>query len=469
MELLNDHKMPKVLIIDDDVAFCSLLKAFLRKNNFDTEEEHTGKAGIRAVYENNFDIILIDFRLPDLDGLDLLKNIKKKFFHLPVIIMTNYANIKIAVKAMQLGAFEYVTKPINPDEILLSIRSALEVAQEKTEEKVADISKSKKVSARAFSFVEGKGNRSQQVQKHIDLVAPTNLSVIVQGESGTGKEYVSRLIHQKSQRSGHPFVALDCGALSEELAGSELFGHIRGSFTGAINDKIGVFQAANGGTLFLDEIGNLSYEIQMKLLRAIQERVIRQIGSNKDIPVDVRLIVATNEDLSQAVRSGEFREDLYHRLNEFQIRVPALRERSEDIPLFTEHFLNMANQELNRDVEGFDEEVIDHLGSYNWPGNIRELKNVIRRAVLLSSSNTITIDSLPPEIVTPVIHDIFRDTPADYAHKEADLKVVKHKTEKAIIEETLAKVKYNKTLAAKVLNIDRKTLYNKIKRYNLDS
>lgn len=458
--------MPKVLIIDDDVAFCSLLKTFLRKNNFEAEEEYTGKAGIRAVYENNFDIILIDFRLPDLDGLDLLKNIKRKFFHLPVIIMTNYANIKTAVKAMQLGAFEYVTKPINPDEILLSINSALEVAEEKTEEKANDAYKKKKIGTRSFSFVEGKNNRSQQVQKHITLVAPTNLSVIVQGESGTGKEYVSRLIHQKSPRHEKPFVALDCGALSEDLAGSELFGHIKGSFTGALNDKIGVFQAANEGTLFLDEIGNLSYEIQVKLLRAIQERVIRQIGSNKDIPVDVRLIVATNEDLDQAVKEGDFREDLFHRLNEFQIKVPALRERTEDIPLFADHFLSMANQELNKEIEGFDEDVEDRLQSYSWPGNIRELKNVIRRAVLLSSSNVITVDVLPAEIVAPVTQNIMKETPS--VREEADLKVVKHKTEKAIIEETLIKVKYNKTLAAKVLNIDRKTLYNKIKRYNLD-
>lgn len=458
--------MPKVLIIDDDVSFCSLLKTFLRKNNYETEEYHTGREGIRAVYEKSFDIVLIDFRLPDLDGLDLLKNIKKKYFHLPVIIMTNYANIKIAVKAMQLGAFEYVTKPINPDEILLSIKGALEAAKEKQENKVS--TPGRKTAAKTLPFVQGESSNSRQVQKHIDLVAPTNISVIVQGESGTGKEYVSRMIHQKSPRSDNPFVALDCGALSEELAGSELFGHVKGAFTGALHDKIGEFQAANSGTLFLDEIGNLSYEIQIKLLRAIQERVIRQIGSNKDIPVDVRLIVATNEDLADAVRQGDFREDLYHRLNEFQIKVPALRERKEDIPRFAEHFLNMANQELNKNIEGFEQEVMDKLQSYNWPGNIRELKNVIKRAVLLSSSDSITLDALPPEIVTPVTQNIVKEQ-APSARDEADLKVVKHKTEKAIIEETLIKVKYNKTLAAKMLNIDRKTLYNKIKRYKLDA
>ncbi len=457
--------MPKVLIIDDDTAFCSLLKTFLRKNQYDTEEYHTGKDGIRAVYEKPFDLVLIDFRLPDLDGLDLLKNIKKKYFHLPVIIMTNYANIKIAVKAMQLGAFEYVTKPINPDEILLSIKGALDAAKEKKEEKVS--TPAKKSSSRTLSFVQGESDSAQQVQKHIDLVAPTNLSVIIQGESGTGKEYVSRMIHQKSPRRDKPFVALDCGALSEELAGSEMFGHIRGAFTGALHDKMGEFQAANGGTLFLDEIGNLSYEIQIKLLRAIQERVIRQIGSNKDIAVDVRLIVATNEDLDDAVKQGNFREDLFHRLNEFKIKVPALREREQDIPLFAEHFLNLANQELNKEMQDFEPEAMQKLQDYSWPGNIRELKNVVRRAVLLSTSDYITTEVLPPEILTPFTQHMLKE-PATSVREEADLKVVKHKTEKAIIEETLVKVRYNKTLAAKVLNIDRKTLYNKIRRYNLD-
>ena len=313
--------------------------------------------------------------------------------------------------------------------------------------------------------MEGISESAQQVKKHIDLVAPTNISVIVQGESGTGKEYVSRMIHQKSQRAAKPFVALDCGALSEELAASELFGHLKGSFTGALQDKIGQFQAANGGTLFLDEIGNLSYENQVKLLRAIQERRVRQLGSTKDVAVDVRLIVATNENLEQAAKEGMFREDLFHRLNEFQIKVPALRERTEDISLFAQYFLEQANQELNKSISGFNAEVTDKLKEYHWPGNIRELKNVIRRAVLLSTTNTITLDALPREIVAPL-----PPTTAEPSliPRNPDLKAVQEKTEKALIEETLIKVKYNKTRAAKALNIDRKTLYNKLKRYNLE-
>ena len=259
--------MPRVLIIDDDPAFCTLLRNFLTKNNYETQEAYSAKEGIRAVYDQTFDIILIDYRLPDMDGLELLKNIKKRYFHLPVIIMTNYANIKTAVKAMQLGAFEYVTKPINPDEILLSIRNALD--EKKSETPAVPQTPSARTTAN-LPFVQGVSGNSQEVKKHIELVAPTNISVIVQGESGTGKEYVSRMIHLKSQRSNKPFVAVDCGALSEELAASELFGHLKGSFTGALQDKVGQFQAANSGTLFLDEIGNLSYENQIKLLRAIR-------------------------------------------------------------------------------------------------------------------------------------------------------------------------------------------------------
>ena len=396
--------MSRILIIDDDPAFCTLLRNFLNKQGFETKEAYSAKEGIREVYDESYDIVLIDYRLPDMDGLELLKNIKKRYFHLPVIIMTNYANIKTAVKAMQLGAFEYVTKPINPDEIHLSIDKAL---AERADSQEAKPTPTRPPSPSfSFSFVEGVSHRALGVKKHIDLVAPTNISVIVQGESGTGKEYVSRMIHQKSQRAGKPFVALDCGALSEELAASELFGHLKGAFTGALQDKIGQFQAANGGTLFLDEIGNLSYENQVKLLRATQERTVRQLGSTKDVAVDVRLIVATNENLEQAVKSGDFREDLFHRLNEFQIEVPPLRERQVDIPLFARYFLDQANRELNKHMEGFTVEVIEKLQAYHWPGNIRELKNVVRRATLLSTSSEITLEALPPEIVYPVTQEV---------------------------------------------------------------
>ncbi|MFP4093478.1 MAG: sigma-54-dependent transcriptional regulator [Cyclobacteriaceae bacterium] len=462
---------PNLLVIDDDPSFCLLVRNFLKKQNFQVEEAHTAREGLRSVYEGQYALVLIDYRLPDLDGLELLKNIKKKFYHLPVIIMTNYANIRTAVNAMKHGAYEYVTKPINPDELLLTIHAALESASSQSHSLEDEPAKPAGGKTRGFMFVEGQSAQSAQVKKHIELVAPTNLSVIVQGESGTGKEYVSRLIHQKSKRANQPFVALDCGALSEELAASELFGHIKGAFTGAMQDKTGQFQAANGGTLFLDEIGNLSYDVQVKLLRAIQERTIRQVGGNKDITVDVRLIVATNENLDQAVKNGDFREDLYHRLNEFQIKVPSLRDRAVDIPLFVEHFLQQSNQELNKQVEGVEDEAMLKLQAYPWPGNIRELKNVIRRSVLLTTGEKITMDTFPPEIISPRTQEMFASTAETLpvaSPTNPDLKALQEKNERALIEETLIKVRYNKTQAAKMLNIDRKTLYNKLRRYNLD-
>ncbi len=310
---------------------------------------------------------------------------------------------------------------------------------------------------------------ARRIMEYIDVVAPTNLSVIIHGESGTGKEYVAKMIHQKSNRSHKPFVSIDCGALSRELAASELFGHIKGSFTGAIADKTGQFVFAEGGTLFLDEIGNLTYEIQVQLLRAIQERRIRKIGSNQDVEVDVRIIVATNEDLQDAVKKGNFREDLYHRLNEFKVIVPSLRDRGEDILIFAEHFLSLANAELNKEVEGFDVEVMQIFNRYSWPGNLRELRNVVRRAVLLTSGSHVKKETLPHEIVFEKKEEVTRQSQPVFTQTEhpSDLKSLAEKTEKEMIINTLIKVNYNKSKAASLLKIDRKTLYNKMKLYKI--
>ncbi|MDW7693538.1 sigma-54 dependent transcriptional regulator [Flammeovirgaceae bacterium SG7u.111] len=471
--------MPKVLIVDDDPSFCLMLKKFLEKNGYDAKEVLTAKSCLQLlITDGDFDIILIDFRLPDLNGLELLKEIKKKKPQVPVILMTSYANIRTAVKAMQMGAFEYVTKPINPDEILISIREALETGTEEVAEpakagKAKDTNTSKRPPLPKFQFIEGNSSEALEIKKYIDLVAPTNLSVIIHGESGTGKEYVSRMIHQHSRRSDKPFVAIDCGALSEELAASELFGHLKGSFTGAINDKIGQFQAANGGTLFLDEIGNLSYEIQVKLLRAIQEGMVRRIGSNKDDAVDVRIIAATNEDLSEAAKRGDFREDLYHRLNEFMVIVSPLRKRKDDIGLFAKHFLERSNMELEKDVKGFDFEVMQKFLGYTWPGNLREFKNVIRRAVLLTQGDLVMLESLPAEIINPPAESVAsapeQETAVPSANSGTNLKEMIERNERETIVRTLEQVKYNKSKAARLLNIDRKTLYNKLKQYGIDA
>jgi len=482
---MTDTKMrPSVLIIDDDPTFCLMLKSFLSKKDFTTETAFSGTEALTQVRNNNFDVVLSDFRLPDTDGLELLENIREIKPGTPVIIMTSYADIRIAVKAMKIGAYEYVTKPVNPDEILLTIKNALNrdkdkmvvsapqpVSQNNTNKNEQPSGK-KSTLKNGFEYVEGNSDTANRIMQYIDVVAPTNLSVIINGESGTGKEYVAKMIHQKSNRSHKPFVSIDCGALSRELAASELFGHIKGSFTGAIADKTGQFVYADGGTLFLDEIGNLSYEIQVQLLRAIQERRIRKIGSNQDVEVDVRIIVATNEDLQEAVKKGNFREDLYHRLNEFTVIVPSLRDRGSDIDIFAQHFLQLANTELNKDVEDFDDEVKAIFRKYSWPGNLREMRNVVRRAVLLASGSLVKKETLPHEIIFEKQDDVQSNYNNNTQQKQfteapSDLKSLAEKTERELILSTLIKVNYNKSKAATLLKIDRKTLYNKMKLYKI--
>lgn len=449
--------MKKILIIDDDPTICLMLQGLLKRKGFDADTVFSAGEALKRLENIQFDLVLSDFRLPDFDGLELLQKIKAMHPHVPVIIMTSYADIRTAVNAIKMGAYEYVTKPLNPDEILLLINSALEKLEEPKSSKKTKEKKKKD----EIEFVRGNSSNSLQIDQYIKLVAPTDMSVIIEGESGTGKEIAARRIHHDSKRKKKAFVAVDCGALSNDLAGSELFGHIKGSFTGAINDKEGQFEAAQGGTLFLDEIGNLSYEIQVKLLRALQERKVRRIGSNKDIDVDVRIVVATNEDLSVSVNKGDFREDLYHRLNEFKITVPALRDRKADIELFAKYFLDLSNHELSKEISGFSAEVLEKFKSYSWPGNLREMRNVVRRSVLLSPGEEVELISLPNEIL--------KDSAASNIIVEgSNLKLIQAANEKELIISTLRKVNYNKSKAARMLNIDRKTLYNKIKQYGIE-
>nr|WP_250428789.1 sigma-54 dependent transcriptional regulator [Pontibacter ruber] len=459
--------MPNLLLIDDDPTFCLMLSTFLQRQNFSVQTAYTAADGLKLLRENNFDLVLTDFRLPDKTGLELLEQIRIFTKEVPVILMTTYADIRTAVKAIKMGAFEYITKPINPDETLLTIKKALQ----KKETAVAGTVAVKSTTSNGnHKFVTGKSPQAARIEEYIALIAPTNMSVIIEGESGTGKEYVAHKIHLNSKRHNKPYVAIDCGALSKELAASELFGYVKGAFTGALANKEGQFEAANGGTLFLDEIGNLSYEVQVQLLRAIQERKVRKVGSTSDLEVDVRIIAATNEDLVQAVSRGEFREDLYHRLNEFKINISALRERKPDIMLFAEHFLQQANQELERNILGFDAAVAVVFERYSWPGNLRELKNVVKRAVLLAKTNLVTLDDLPYEIANytpePAVNGAQHE--AQEVIPVTDLRSAAERGEKELILSMLEKVKYNKSKAARLLNIDRKTLYNKMRLYNIE-
>lgn len=457
--------MPRILLIDDDPSFCLMLKSFLRRQQYEVETAYSANDGLRQLKAGAFDLLLTDFRLPDKDGLELLSQVRV-LSDMPVILMTHYGDIRTAVKAIKMGAFEYITKPINPDETLLVIQNALR----RKSPVAAEIGVAEPVSA-GFQFVQGQSPEAHQIEEVITLIAPTNMSVIIEGESGTGKEYVARMIHERSKRQNKPFLAIDCGALSKELAGSELFGYVKGAFTGAMQDKRGQFEAADGGTLFLDEIGNLPYEVQVKLLRALQERTVKKLGSTADIDVDVRVLAATNEDLVQAVARGDFREDLYHRLNEFKVFVPPLRERGDDVLLFATHFMQQANQELERNVQGFDDAADQALREYSWPGNLRELKNVVRRAVLLSKSAEVTLRELPAEIASYNAVPAFAvpaTQSASAPSPQMDLRSVTEQNEKEMILQMLEKVRYNKSKAARLLNIDRKTLYNKLKQYKIE-
>lgn len=471
--------MKRILIIDDDMDMCALLSRFLQRNGFETDAAHTGHKGIARFNEQKFDIVLCDFRLGDKDGKDVLQEIKSINPLTIVIIITGYSDIKTAVDVIKLGAYDYITKPLIPDEVLNVISKALKASSLPfPEQKSSDLQppagavSKKKNNAISYDseFLVGQASATKELYKQIELVAPTNYSIILYGESGTGKEVVAKTIHQYSDRRDKPFIAMDCGTLSKELAGSELFGHVKGAFTGALNDKEGHFEMANGGTLFLDEVTNLSYEIQAALLRVVQERKFRRVGGSKEMSLDIRVIVASNENLQDAYRKGKFREDLYHRFNEFSIIIPPLRNRKDDIPLFAEFFLQKALSELNKDIEGFEPEVLKLFMDYTWPGNLREFRNVIRRAALLTTSKFISAKTLPWEITNATViapPSESGNTPPVVVNKESDLRNAASLAEYETIMNVLKQVNFNKTKAAEILKIDRKTLYNKLKGHEL--
>ena len=439
-----------LLIVEDDITFSLMLKTWLGKKGFGVETAGSISHARKQLENGRFDLILSDLRLPDGDGISLLQWMADKQLSLPLIIMTGYADIQSAVQAIKSGAKDYIAKPVNPGELLRKMNEALgELPSGNAPAKPA--ASPGPAAETDDRFLEGESEAARHLYEHVRLVAPTDMSVLIQGASGTGKEYVAHRIHRLSKRSGKPFVAIDCGAVPKELAASEFFGHIKGSFTGALTDKTGAFQAANGGTLFLDEIGNLSYEIQVQLLRALQERKIKPVGSNQETEGDIRLITATNENLEAAIEKGNFREDLFHRLNEFTLRIPSLKERRDDILLFANFFLDQANRELGRRLAGFDPGASRIILEYSWPGNLRQLKNSIKRATLLARG----------QLITPQDLEALQESPA------ADFSLRNEETEKELIVEALRKADYNKSRAARLLGIDRKTLYNKLKLYNL--
>lgn len=464
--------MKQILIVEDDLAFGTMLQTWLKKKGFDVEKVTNVGAAARWLTEGGGDsvnLILSDLRLPDHDGLFLLTWMRKRNIAVPFIVMTHYAEVQNAVLAMKSGAADYIAKPVQPDILLQKINDALQAASAATPVSQAVSAASAPVSASSTNaaasyttanasasvpkYLEGRSEASRQLYDYVRLVAPTPMSVLILGASGTGKEYVARRIHELSARKGKPFFALDCGAIPKDVAASEFFGHKKGAFTGADADKRGAFEVANGGTLFLDEVGNLSYDVQVQLLRALQERRIRPVGGDRELKVDIRLVCATNENLEQAVAEGRFREDLYHRINEFTIYMPQLRERGNDIFLFADLFIRQANAELQRQVDGLDAAAAELLVQHSWPGNLRELNNVMKRAVLLARGRQITAAELQ-QAMGPV-----RQNAVSTLHDEAD--------ERQRIEEALRQTGGNKAKAARLLGIDRKTIYNKMEKWGM--
>lgn len=493
--------MNKILIIDDDVDMCRMLERFFTRHDFEVHYSTSGKKGLEELEKNIPNVVLCDFRLSDTNGKELLIKIKQANPGLPVIIITGYSEIKIAVEVMKHGAYDYVTKPLIPEELLLSIQNAISSSLETTLEPGQSnctgehTLPSPKKHGRKKRYIFGNSPQIKNILSQIDLVAPTDLSVIISGESGSGKEAIAQEIHSRSKRSSAPFVAIDCGILSNDLASSELFGHEKGAFTGADSQKIGCMEMANGGTVFLDEIGNLSSDIQAFLLRVVQERKLRRVGGVQDIDLDIRIIVASNDRLSDTAKKGSFREDLYYRFNEFSINVPPLRERPGDTLIFAHFFLEISNEELEKNVQGFLPEVIEIFETYSWPGNLRELKNIVKRATLLSTGDFIDIKTLPFELVNHKRLDfkesrIIDSTPTSdirsytinatesytdplpmRSQTEAPefkqtLKTVSLDAEYEMILDALRKSNFNKSKAAKLLKVDRKTLYNKMKLHD---
>jgi two-component system response regulator HydG len=436
--------MQKILVVDDDTSFGMMVCGYLKKKGLDTILAGSLAKAKTYLEKETIDLVLTDHRLPDGTGLDVLDRSKARSASVPVVLITAYSDIRVAVSAIKKGAFEYITKPVNAQELLHVVSRALKINGNSPSNETG--------------YIVGDGEEARRMEEHITIVAPTDVAVLLQGESGTGKEYVARRIHEQSNHADAPFVAVDCGALTTEIASSELFGHVKGSFTGAIDDKIGHFENVGRGTIFLDEVGNLSYEVQVKLLRAIQERRARRLGGNIEFTIEARILAASNDDLRSSALDGSFREDLYHRLNEFTINVPPLRSRRDDLMKFAGSFLEKAAMEFGKEISGFSKPVLEVFERYEWPGNLRELRNVVRRAVLLTRGAFVDMESIPPEITEGANNHVLT---GNYSE-------VKNATEKQLIEEALVKTKHNKSETARLLEMDRKTLYNKMQKLKID-
>lgn len=448
--------MEKILIVDDNEVMRFTLSELLEDSGFECKAVSDGIMALEEVKSNVYGLVILDLRLPGMNGLEILKKIKIMNKSLPVIMLTAFGEIKTAVEAIKQGAHDFITKPFDNEAIIILIRKALEMKY--LNQEVSLLRKKLDENYRHGNVI-GKSEAMQKVFEQVNIVAPTNLSVLIEGESGTGKEVIACMIHSASNRKDKHFIAVDCGAIPETLIESELFGHEKGAFTDAKTAKEGKFELAHEGTIFLDEITNLSESNQIKLLRVLQERKVTRLGAKKAISLDIRIIAATNIKLADAVNSKKFRQDLYYRLNEFVLELPPLRERKEDISLFVEHFISDSNKELNKNIKGVSEKVMEKLISHSWNGNVRELRNIIRRSVLLSKGDLINNIDIPD--------DIKISSPETLVQKNS-ISGIKDELEKEIILKAIREANGNKIQAAKNLNMNERTFYRRIKNLGID-
>ena len=447
----------KILIVDDNEDILSLLSSILKLEGYKTDTAENGRSALEKIRPGSPGLVLLDVKLPDMDGMDVLEKARKANADLPVIMITGFGDVKGAVRAMKLGAYDYITKPFDNDELMIVIKEALRKRTPAAEE---EKEKGKRGAGRPAGVrLIGKSLQVAMIHKQVDIVAPTDVTVLIQGESGTGKEVVASLIHERSRRKNNPFLAMDCGAIPETLSESELFGYEKGAFSGAGERKEGKFELAHGGTLFFDEIANLPLAIQPKLLRVIQEKKLQHLGGKRDLEVDVRIIAASNIDLHEASGQGKFRQDLFHRLNEFNLDLPPLRERKDDIPELADLFAREAGVQFDKKIKGISPQAMELLLDYYWPGNIRELRNVVRRAVLLTESDHVLPESLSSNLARPVDALDVEKT----LGKGASYEDMMNKFDRDLIKNALSLAGGNKTKAAKILGVNRKALYRKMK------
>ncbi len=456
---MDEPKPLRVLVIDDEEPIRHMLSILLKKEGYNVRLASNGEEALKDLMVNAYDLVLSDVRMPKLGGLELLDELEKREIESTVIMMSAFGNRDIAIQAIKRGAYDYIDKPFQKDEILLVMAKAVERLHLKRENEHLR----RGITDDPFVEIVGRSDKMKRVLDTIAKVAPYGSTILVSGESGTGKELVAKAIHRLSPRAEGPWIPLNCGAIPENLLESELFGHVRGAFTDAHGDKKGLFQEAHGGTIFLDEVAELSPALQVKLLRVLQEGEIRRLGDTKTIPVDVRVIAATLRDLSDRVKEGLFREDLYYRLNVIQIHVPPLRDRPEDIHDLVEHFITIQNRKLGTKIRGIDAEAMKTMVEYEWPGNVRELQNCIERGVVLSQGDKIDVSLLPERIRES------KDELAQIFHgEELSIKKLAAALERVLIKRALEKTQGNRTSASKLLEISHRALLYKIKDYGLE-